>query len=350
MAKKNEWVTRDILLEVYRRTGSIHRTADELNVGSTTIVRWMKKWDIPYIPRKDSPYLGMRGVPFSEEHKRKLREYANRPEVKEERRQRLLKRLPTMNGFCRNSPLEKMLETMLKEAKLSYNAQKVMLNRYVVDFLLLDYPIIIEADGSVHRLPRNRAHDKERDRLLAEAGYKTFRFTGTEINKSPAACINVVLAYIDEKIKTGEWEKPKDHEFIGVRLEVKGRNHPSFGKRRSKESIEKQRQKLLGRKLSPEHIQHIREALTGRKYPQSGAKISKAKMGHTVSEETRRKISESLKGRKQTLEQRKKRSEGLKRAYAEGRRKRGHSEETRRKISESLKARHSNVNSVRDIV
>ena len=82
MAKKNEWVTRDILLEVYRRTGSIHRTADELNVGSTTIVRWMKKWDIPYIPRKDSPYLGMRGVPFSEEHKRKLREYANRPEVK----------------------------------------------------------------------------------------------------------------------------------------------------------------------------------------------------------------------------------------------------------------------------
>lgn len=350
MAKKNDWVTRDILLEVYRRTGSIHRAAEELKVGSTTITRWFKKWEIPYTPRKELPMVGLRGVPKSAEHKRKLKEHANRPEVKEKMRQRLLKRLPTMNGPCRNSPLEKMLETMLKEAKLSYNAQKVMLNRYVVDFLLLDYPIIIEADGSVHRLPRNKAHDKERDRLLSEAGYKTFRFTGTEINNSPAACINVVLAYIDEKIKTGEWEKPKDHEFIGVRLEVKGRNHPSFGKRRSKESIEKQRQKLLGRKLTPEHVQHIREALTGRKYPQSGAKISKAKMGHTVSEETRRKISEKLKGRKRSPEAIAKGTEKLKRAYAEGRRKRGHSEETRRKISESLKARHSNINSVRDIV
>ena len=337
MAKRNDWVTRDILLEIYRRTGSIHRTADELNIGSTTVARWFKKWDIPLTPRKELPFVGLRGVPKSEEHKRKLREYANRPEVKEERRQRLLKRLPTLNGPCSNSPLEKMLETMLKEAKLSYNAQKVMLNRYVVDFLLLDYPIVIEADGSVHRLPRTKEHDKERDRLLAEAGYKTFRFTGTEINKSPAACINVVLDYIGEKIKTGEWEKPKDHEFIGVRLEVKGRNHPSFGKRRSKESIEKQRQRMIGRKLSPEHVQKIREALKGKKRPNAGANISKGKMGHTVSEETRRKIAEKLKGRKLTAEQKKKQSEALKRAYAEGRRKRGVSEETRKKISETLK-------------
>jgi very-short-patch-repair endonuclease len=337
MAKKNEWVTRDILLEVYRRTGSIHRTADELNVGSTTITRLFKKWEIPYTPRKELPMVGLRGVPKSKEHKRKLKEIANRPEAKERARQRLLKRLPTLNGPCRNSPLEKMIETMLKEAKLSYNAQKVMLSRYVVDFLLLDYPIIIEADGSVHQLSKTKAHDKERDRLLSEAGYKTFRFTGTEINKSPAACINVVLDYIDEKIKAGEWEKPKDHEFIGVRLEVKGRNHPSFGKRRSKESIEKQRQKLIGRKQDPEVVARRNAKLRGQKHPEAGAKISKAKMGHTVSEETKRKISEKLKGRKLTAEQKKKQSEGLKRAYAEGRRKRGASEETRRKISKSLK-------------
>ena len=344
MAKKNDWVTRDILLEVYRRTGSIHRTAEELKVGSTTITRWFKKWEIPYTPRKELPMVGSRGVPKSAEHKRKLKEHANRPEVKEQMRQRLLKRLPTMNGSCRNSPLEKMLETMLKEAKLSYNAQKVMLNRYVVDFLLLDYPIVIEADGSVHRLPRTKAHDKERDRLLAEAGYKTFRFTGTEINKSPAACINVVLEYIDAKIKTGEWEKPKDHEFIGVRLEVKGRNHPSFGKSLSAESRKKLSEALKGRKLSAEHVQHIKDALTGKKHPEAGAKISKAKMGHTVSEETRRKISEKLKGRTLTAEQKQKQREGLKRAYAEGRRKREISEETRKKISETLKKGYAEGN------
>lgn len=344
MAKKNDWVTRDILLEVYHRTGSIHRTAKELHVGSTTIARWFKKWDIPYTPRKELPMIGLRGVPLSEEHKRKLREYANRPEVKEKRRQALLKRLPTMNGSCKNSPLELLLENRLKEAKISYEAQKVMLQRYVVDFLLIDYPVVIEADGSVHRLSKNKAHDKERDKLLLEAGYYTLRFTGTEINKSPAGCINQVIEFIENKIASGEFTRASEHDFIGRRLEVKGRNHPSFGKRRSKESIEKQRKALIGRKLTPEHVQHIKDALTGKKYPESGVKISKAKMGHTVSEETRRKISEKLKGHKLTPEQQQRQREGLKRAYAEGRRKREVSAETRAKISVTLKIQYQKGN------
>ena len=338
MAKKNDWVTRDILLEVYKRTGSIHRTAEELHVGSTTITRWFKKWDIPYTPRKELPFVGLRGVPKSEEHKRKLKEIANRPEAKERARQRLLKRLPTLNGPCKNSPLEIMLENMLKEAKISYEAQKVMLQRYVVDFLLIDYPVVIEADGSVHRLSKTKKRDEERDRLLLEAGYYTLRFTGTEINQSPANCINQVIEFIESKIASGEFERAKEHDFIGTRLEVKGRNHPSFGKRRSKESIEKQRQALIGRKLSPEHVQHIKDALTGKKRPESGAKISQAKLGHTVSEETRRKISEKLKGRKRPQEEIEKAREGLKRAYAEGRVNRNVTPETRAKIAETLKA------------
>lgn len=344
MAKKNDWVTRDILLEVYRRTGSIHRTAEELHVGSTTITRWFKKWEIPYTPRKELPMIGLRGVPKSEEHKRKLREYANRPDVKGKRRQALLKRLPTMNGSCRNSPLELLLENQLKEAKISYEAQKVMLQRYVVDFLLIDYPVVIEADGSVHRLGRTKAHDRERDRLLLEAGYYTLRFTGTEINKSPAGCINQVIEFIENKIASGEFTRASKHDFIGRRLEVKGRNHPSFGKRRSKESIEKQRQALIGKKQSPETIQKRVAKIKGMKHPEAGAKISKAKMGHTVSEETRRKISEKLKGHKLTPEQQQRQCEGLKRAYAEGRRKCEVSAETRAKISATLKANYQNGN------
>ncbi len=345
MAKKNDWVTRDILLEVYHRTGSIHRTAEELNVGSTTIARWFKKWEIPYTPRKELPFVGLRGVPKSEEHKRKLKEYANRPEVKEERRQRLLKRLPTLNGSCKNSPLELLLENRLKEAKISYLAQKVMLSRYVVDFLLVDYPVIIEADGSVHRLSRTRARDKERDRLLLEAGYHTLRFTGTEINKSPAGCINQVIEFIESKIASGEFERAKEHDFVGKRLEVKGRNHPSFGKRRSKESIEKQRQALIGRKQSPELVAKRVAKIKGRKNtPEQIERMRKAKMGHTVSEETRRKISEKLKGRKRPQEEIEKAKEGLKRAYAEGRRKREVSTETRAKISATLKAQYQKGN------
>lgn len=297
MAKSNEWITRDILLEIYTRTGSIHRTAEELQVGSTTITRLFKKFDINYIPRKDLPLIGLRGVPKSEDHKAKLKVNANGPERKELQRKLLIERLPTIGGSSKNSPLEKLLDTQLHSAKLSFIAQKVLLGKYIVDFLLYDYPIIIEADGSIHRLPRNKVSDAKRDAELNEAGYFVYRFNGTEINKSPAECINKIINYIESQIKSGIWNSPSN--FTATYLEVKGKNHPSFGKRRTAESIEKQRQKLIGRTLSAEHVDNIRKALKGKPKPEgTGDKISASKIGHSVSDETREKISNTLKKRK----------------------------------------------------
>ena len=51
--------------------------------------------------------------------------------------------------------------------------------------------IFIECDGrEFHSSPEQVDRDKIRDRMMRERGYPVVRFTGSEINYSPAACAN----------------------------------------------------------------------------------------------------------------------------------------------------------------
>lgn len=67
---------------------------------------------------------------------------------------------------------------------------QVQIGKYRVDFLVHDcnneVRIIIECDGhDFHEKTKEQAHrDKKRDRDLQAAGYKVFRFTGSEIWKT----------------------------------------------------------------------------------------------------------------------------------------------------------------------
>lgn len=115
----------------------------------------------------------------------------NDPAWRGEQREKWLERLPTMNGPAANSPLENLLHRALRKAGISFSTQRKMLGRYVVDILITQKPVIVEADGNTHL--RKREADAERDAVLRAAGYEVFRFTGKPIVNDPDGCIRRVI-------------------------------------------------------------------------------------------------------------------------------------------------------------
>ena len=134
-----------------------------------------------------------RQITWSQERRDAFKAAQNTPQAKAAHRAALLKRFDTLRGSSANSPLEKLLHGALKRAGLSFTTQRRKLNRYVIDIELIQAPVIIEADGLIHRLERRKAQDVIRDAALTGAGYRVFRFTGTEINAGPDACIRRVI-------------------------------------------------------------------------------------------------------------------------------------------------------------
>ena len=149
-----------------------------------------------------------------------------------------------------------------------------------------------------------------------------------------------------------------------------GEKNPFYGKKHTKESLEKMSKvhkgkhrslktefkkghKLnLGRKFSDEHRKKLSEAKEGVKQSEEHRrKIGEAKMGHIVSEETRIKIGNAHRNKivsKETREKLRKALKGKKltKEHIENRTKSRagyrHSEETRKKISESNKGNTEN--------
>ena len=115
------------------------------------------------------------------------------PEFAQKSREALLKRLPTMRGPATNTAIEQRMHDALKTAGIGFTTQSVLLDRYLVDIELHQALIVIEADGAQHTLRIQKAKDAERDAALAVAGYRVFRFTGSEINTDAAACVQRVI-------------------------------------------------------------------------------------------------------------------------------------------------------------
>ncbi len=111
---------------------------------------------------------------------------------------------PRCSGIWINSHLmpnkytsiEIIIENELIKYHIPYMKQVPLLNLTIVDFLLPN-KIIIYCDGNYwHKKPGAKDKDLNQDFQLGFNGYRVFRFTETEINKSPSKCINRVLNFI----------------------------------------------------------------------------------------------------------------------------------------------------------
>lgn len=93
------------------------------------------------------------------------------------------------------SPVEKQLHVALTALGIPFVNQHPV-NRYRLDFAIVDKLIAIEVDGhDFHERTKEQAQrDKKRDRDLQALGWRVMRFTGSEVFRDAAACAREVQA------------------------------------------------------------------------------------------------------------------------------------------------------------
>ncbi|WP_076346909.1 endonuclease domain-containing protein [Alicyclobacillus vulcanalis] len=147
------------VIEDYESTGSIVEVAKMYGCSNGTVHYHLRKMGYKLPPKKG------RKVP--EDRRAKLAEINRRPEKREAARRggiKALKRVQESNTW-EPTPIEKKLTDALVARGISHRTQWTI-GRYVVDVLLEEYPVIIEADGLHHRLPSGIKRDRERDQYL----------------------------------------------------------------------------------------------------------------------------------------------------------------------------------------
>ncbi len=233
-----------------------------------------------------------------------------------------------------NTPIELRLQNVLKTLGIGFSTQTLLLGHYIVDIEIHQQRIVLEADGADHLRPTQIAKDELRDVALTAAGYRVFRFTGSEINSDATRCIQQVVSacglvpdapavYNIRTLFVGEghplWKGGKREftcEVCGVVFlaQPKHRRGPHiycgrtcFGiGRRGRPCTPEQRAKISagirGKKRKPpapftaEHRANLSAALTGKpKTAEHVANAAAALRGRTVSAETRAKISAAVK-------------------------------------------------------
>lgn len=100
----------------------------------------------------------------------------------------------------RNKPTETeaLLWDVLSNKKLDgfkFRRQHII-GDFIVDFICLKTNLIIEIDGLIHQLPKNKTSDKERTEWLKEEGYKVIRFS----NKEVLSNLDMVLQKVKEAL------------------------------------------------------------------------------------------------------------------------------------------------------
>lgn len=95
-----------------------------------------------------------------------------------------------------DTPIERMLYSALVGVGIHPMKQVPLLGITVVD-LFVGPSICIYCDGMAwHSSDKAKTRDSRQNAALSAAGYKVFRFTGTDIRNNADACADQVLAYI----------------------------------------------------------------------------------------------------------------------------------------------------------
>lgn len=177
------------LREDYERIGNLNRLARFYGTRNTTVREELVRQGIPLKARGH-----VKGQKKSEAWREASRKHWDDPAWREQQRERWLERLPSMqapkNG---GSPLESFLHLALRKAGISFSTQRKILGRYVADILITQKPVVIEADGNMHLLPKARERDARRDADMRAAGYEVYRFPGGEICRDADDCIRQVI-------------------------------------------------------------------------------------------------------------------------------------------------------------
>lgn len=221
MAKSKGWrpVTPEEEQEIIRRYAAgelLTALSEEYRRDKGTLRKLLTAAGITLRPRGYP-----KGTVWHAEWREAHRQSTQTPEFAEKARKATLKAL----SLNRESPafstaIERRMHDALMKAGIGFSTQSLLLDRFLVDIEVHQASIVIEADGATHTLPLQKAKDAERDGALTAAGYRVFRFTGSEINTDAVACVQRV---IDACGLT-----PDEEPVYEIRTAFRGPQHPRW--------------------------------------------------------------------------------------------------------------------------
>jgi len=130
-------------------------------------------------------------------------------------RKNIIRRLKNNEMPFLNTKIEIKIGKELTKRQISYISQYPLDKKFVCDFVLIPFNIVIECDGDYwHANPKiyppadlNKTQlekvkrDKFKDLYLSKKGWKIFRFFESDINKSPEKCVDKIINEIKQQLK-----------------------------------------------------------------------------------------------------------------------------------------------------
>ena len=116
--------------------------------------------------------------------------------------------------------------------------REVWIDKYRVDFLIKEQRVIIELYGfAYHNSKKKLTADAQRERVLQLQGYHILRFTGSEVYKDAAKCVQEVLDFLHTlPKKREEYYSPQNNTNSASRtaqFEAQSRMKPARAKRKT---------------------------------------------------------------------------------------------------------------------
>ena len=194
--------------------------AKKLNFSKSIIIEFMKKFNIPIRP-KYSYIASLRGKKHSMYGKTWEKLYGKEESAKRKQirssffRELTIKRIKNKEFPFFDTEIEKNMAKELINRGIPFVKQFSVNNKFVCDFAIPAFKIIIECDGDYwHANPKlfaekelsrtqknNLKRDVYKDKFLFKEGWKVFRFFESDIKFSVSKCVDKIEEAIKFKIK-----------------------------------------------------------------------------------------------------------------------------------------------------
>lgn len=195
--------------------------ARKIGISRGKVISLMKQFDISKRPNYE--YIAnLKGVNHPQYGKKWEDLYGKavadkmRKQMSLRARRNIIKRLKNQEMPFINTKIEKKIAAELTNKGIIFSQQYSIDKKFVCDFAILGFNIIIECDGDYwHANPKfydrnnldrrqkmNWNRDKFKDIYLAKKGWKVFRFFEYDINKSPEKCVERIIQEIKHQLKS----------------------------------------------------------------------------------------------------------------------------------------------------
>lgn len=211
--KKYNKSFHDLLHDLYwNRNFTQEKIAKELDMDRKYVIDLMRKYDISKRCNYEVITKVYRGKnhPMYGKTWEKLygKEEADRRKKDTSRRFRrlIIKRLENKEMPFTNTKIERLMEGELQRRKIVFKSQYPVAKKFVCDFALPEYNIIVECDGDywhanpaiyrqekLHPVQKRRVQtDRFKDGFLPKQGWTVLRFYESDIIKDVKRCVDVV--------------------------------------------------------------------------------------------------------------------------------------------------------------